>query len=216
MSLDENNILNDNNNQIISIISLSSQEYLILKSLENFYNIPSNYNIFSLIIKSNNYISIRLIDYFITKYSKQNKICYKIIKNNIIDQNYDNNDESTFYVHASYKQQLKLYQKKYFDPFSRGDRIPYFINNNYIITTIGQLNFYRWLISNNIYVYILHNKKDIEREMNIDNKFTKENKKPKNTKKKIKNSKTIINNTNTYQMQNIESKKSTDIIVNFI
>ena len=44
------------------------------------------------------------------------------------------------------KNQLKAYSKKYFDPFGRGDRIPFFSNNTCIITTIGQLNFYKWFI----------------------------------------------------------------------
>ena len=76
------------------------------------------------------------------------KISYKIFENNI---------EQTFNVHTSYKQQLKSYQKKHFDPFSRGCRIPYFINDTCIITTIGQLNFFKWAIENSVIDYIDQN-----------------------------------------------------------
>ena len=103
------------NNKILKLIQISSQESILLKSMENFYQSFNNYEFIN-IIKSNSKISIRLIDYFVTKYSKKNKINYKI-------------DNNIFNVYQSYKQQLKAYQKKHFDPFARGIRIPYFINN---------------------------------------------------------------------------------------
>jgi hypothetical protein len=135
------------NNEVYNNIYFTTQELFILKSFEIFYN-ENNFIIFIKILKSTS-LSIRLIDYFITKYSKNNKI---IIKNN-------------FNIFNSYKQQLKLFQKKYFDPFSRGERIPFFINNNYIITTIGQLNFFKWFIYNNIHNYVINNYLIIEKDM---------------------------------------------------
>ena len=65
-------------------------------------------------------------------------------------------------IHSSYKSQLKAWNKKYFDPFSRGDRIPFFLNGIVIITTIGQLNFFKWFIQNKIYKFIKENYDDIE------------------------------------------------------
>ena len=117
------------NNEILNNIQLTSQEYLILKSFESFYQYNKNIEIFYNIINSPSDISIRLIDYFVTKYSKNNKIIFK-------NQNEQNNEQNTN-LFISYKQQLKIYQKKYFDPFSRGDRIPYFIGDKCIITTIA-------------------------------------------------------------------------------
>jgi hypothetical protein len=128
------------NNKILKLIQISSQESILLKSMENFYQYFNNYEFIN-IIKSNSKISIRLIDYFVTKYSKKNKINYKI-------------DNNIFNVYHSYKQQLKAYQKKHFDPFARGIRIPYFINNECIITTIGQLIFFKWFISKKTFCVI--------------------------------------------------------------
>ena len=68
---------------------------------------------------------------------------------------------------------MKNYQKTYFDPFSRGDRIPFFMNNTCIITTIGQLNFFRWFISKNVYNYLLDIKTTIYNDMNKKNKLDK-------------------------------------------
>ena len=70
-----------------------------------------------------------------------------------------------FIVHSSYKDQLKAYKKKYFDPFGRGERIPFFSNDDCIITTIGQLNFYRWFFTKHIYDYCVENYNTIQNEL---------------------------------------------------
>jgi hypothetical protein len=158
------------NNEVFKNIQITSQENMIIKSLEKFYEDEQNINLFIPILNFESKISIRLIDYFITKYSKNYKTNYKLKENDV---------EQIFNVHTSYKQQLKAFQKKHFDPFSRGDRIPYFIDDNCVITTIGQLNFFKWFISKKIYEYINLNHDLIELDMN---------KKNKNDKKKIKKS----------------------------
>lgn len=159
------------NNEIFKNINISSQENMIIKSFENFY-LDINYNnIFIYLISSKSNISIRLIDHFVTKYAKNHKTNYKLK---------ENNTEQVFNVYTSYKQQLKAYQKKFFDPFSRGERIPFFVNDICVITTIGQLNFYKWFISKKIYDYVLLNQNNIENDMNqktriIGNKSLKKN-----------------------------------------
>jgi hypothetical protein len=161
------------NYEVIKNIQITSQENMIIKSLEKFYEDESYIKLFIPIVNSESKISIRLIDYFVTKYSKNNKINYKLKENNI---------EQSFNVYTSYKQQLKAFQKKHFDPFSRGDRIPYFIGDSCVITTIGQLNFFKWFISKKVYEYVLNNHDLIENDMNKKNKNEK-------TKNKIKESK---------------------------
>ena len=152
------------NQEVIKNIKISSLENTILKSLEKFYEDETNINLFIPIIRTESDISIRLIDHFITKYSKNNKINYKLIENNV---------ETSFNVFSSYKQQLKAFQKRHFDPFSRGDRIPYFMGETCIITTIGQLNFFKWFLSKKIYDYIITNVSSIENDMNKKYKTTK-------------------------------------------
>ena len=73
-----------------------------------------------------------------------------------------------FCVFSNYKGQLKSYHKRNFDPFCRNIRIHfYYDNNNFIITTVGQLNFFKWAIENNILNYIEQNIKEIEEDMNL-------------------------------------------------
>jgi len=198
------------NQEVLKNIQISSQENMILKSLEKFYEDDNNIKLFIPIINSESNISIRLIDHFVTKYSKNNKINFKLKEGEI---------EQQFNVHTSYKQQLKAFQKKHFDPFSRGDRIPYFMNDTCIITTIGQLNFFKWFISKKIYDYIKEHHNIIEMDMNKRNKIDK--RKPKKDirikKKKIYTNiqqiQTSYNNKSTYMSLN-EHKKD-KIVVSF-
>jgi hypothetical protein len=69
---------------------------------------------------------------------------------------------------------LKAYSKKNFDPFCRWDRvsIPYKDGNN-IETTIGQLNFFKWTLENDIIKYIEEHYEVIEEDMNNRNSTSK-------------------------------------------
>ena len=165
------------NNEVLKNIKITSQEHMIIKSMEQFYKEEKNINMFINIINSSSAISIRLIDHFVTKYSKINKVSYKIN---------ENGDKTLFVVFTSYKQQLKAFQKKHFDPFSRGERIPYFMGSTCVITTIGQLNFFRWFISKNIINYVTQEHNNIENDMNRRNVNDSKMKKDKTKKDKTK------------------------------
>ena len=200
---------NSLNDIIITDIKLSLFEINIIKTLNIFYNDYKNIELMKTILLIKSKLSIRLIDYFTTKYSKINKISYNI-------------DTSLFNVFISYKQQLKMYQKKYFDPFSRGSRIPFFFYDSHecnsytsIITTIGQLNFFKWFIEKNIYEYILNNYQNIESSMNLYNKEIKEFKKNtiNNKKKSTTISKNVVINNN--NMKNNNDIINSSIIVSF-
>ena len=175
---------------------------MLLNCIEDFYKNKENAK--KLIELINGEISIRLIDFFITSYSKKNRINYFITNNE--------KDKVIFNVYSSYKSQLKAWNKRYFDPFSRGIRIPYFLNDDCLITTIGQLNFFKWFISNNIYIFIKENISKIELEMNSNKKVYKYNLK----KKKYKSPK-IVNNIkyNSLNLNCTETKKSEKIEVRF-
>jgi hypothetical protein len=184
------------NNKMFLLIQISSQESMLLKSIEKFYSTLKYVNDFISIINSNSKISIRLIDYFVTKYSKKNKINCKISEDNVIN------------IYQSYKQQLKAFQKKNFDPFARGIRIPYFVEDVWIITTIGQLNFFKWFISKNILEYVNKNKDSIEFDMNKNkiNKIDSKNKKLFKLSKK--NNIKLVNNIQQNKVSNDKIKSN--------
>jgi len=163
----------DINKEILKTIQISSQENILLSNIEKFYkkNLVNTSEIIN-IMKGQSVISMRLIDYFVTNYSKKYRVNYKIKRNDI---------KENFNVFTSYKSQLKAYNKKYFDPFSRGNRIPLFFKDDCIITTIGQLNFFRWFYINKVHVFIESNLSKIENDL-LENK---NNLKKRKKKKKI-------------------------------
>lgn len=193
------------NQEILKNIQISSQENMLIRSLEKFYMKIENIHLILPIINGESNISMRLIDYFVTNYSKKYRVTYNLI---------ENNNNSTFNVYSSYKSQLKAYNKKYFDPFSRGNRIPFFFPDDCIITTIGQLNFFKWFISKKIYDYVNLNLEKIESDLNSSKNNSK---KVKKKKKKVKSSvlkyNEIIYNNNNINLN--EPKKKVDITVTF-
>ena len=66
----------------------------------------------------------------------------------------------------SYRNQLKAYSKEKFDPFRRNEHIMFYYDvEKSIETTHAQLNFFRWVLQNDILEYIQDNLSDIESDM---------------------------------------------------
>lgn len=146
----------------MSLTSFTTQNDLVMIVLKKYYceNEYKNLKQILPIINGHDSISLRLIDWFVTNYSKKNFTSYLV-------------DAKRFVVHTEYKLKLRSYKKKRFDPFCRWDRIilPY-EDDNYIQTTIGQLNFFKWATENNIVDFIKENREEIENDMNQRNKNT--------------------------------------------
>ena len=124
-------------------------------------------------------ISLRIIDWFVTNYSKKYDTTYDI---NILNDKRileDGKYLQQFNVFRSYKSQLKSFSKRNFDPFCRRNRIDYTIKDGNkdikINTTIGQLNFLRWAIDNLVIEYILKYYDIIEDDMNTSIKNIRKN-----------------------------------------
>lgn len=148
---------------------------LLLVSLASFYKDKSYQNIVKPIIEGEARISLRLVDWFVTNYSKKHATI--IVK--------DTDDHTIhFNVYLSYRSQLKAYSKHLFDPFRRRDRILFYFDKEVSVeTTIGQLNFFKWLIQNEIISYIDDNMELIESDML---KTQKENSLKRNDEENIK------------------------------
>ena len=141
---------------------------VLLNSLSNFYNETNNRDKLLEVINNTNNISLRIIDWFVTNYSKKFNIKYFIGNVNNVNVIQLNENAKQFNIYYSYKSQLKSYSKKRFDPFCRRDRIEFTLNNGEkIITTVGQLNFFKWAINNCIIDYIYAHYKEIEADMNL-------------------------------------------------
>ena len=153
--------------------SYSTQNSLLLKNLLDFYNKDNNLNVMLNIINGESSISLRIVDWFVTNYAKQ-KFTVFDLKNG-----------ERFKVYNDYKLKLKAYSKKRFDPFCRWDRItiPY-QKDSVMETTIGQLNFFRWMLENNILAYIKENIQSINQDMYKRNSTSKKKIKTQNKTRK--------------------------------
>jgi hypothetical protein len=154
----------------------TTQNDLLLKNLMTFYktdDLNGNYNPINnldkmlKLITGESKISLRIVDWFATNYSKKYYTLY------VIEASADNVTRR-FKVYDDYKLKLKAYSKKRFDPFCRWDRIsiPY-TNGKFIETTIGQLNFFKWALENKVIDYIEQNYIEIEKDMNNRNSTSK-------------------------------------------
>jgi hypothetical protein len=185
---------------------LTGKQYLLLIPLTRFFCQTENIDKLKNILDGNSKLSLRLVDWFVTNYSKKNLVMYNLKKmkrnallnkekkqekENEIDNanNAEIKDDCSdadsgveleeqeyfsdyFNVFSDYRGQLKSLNKKNFDPFCRRERIKFFYgksDDDYIITTVGQLNFFKWSIENYILEHIETNMKVIEDDMN---KFT--------------------------------------------
>ena len=146
----------------------TTQNELLLKNLLTYYDNEENLNKMLNIINGESRISLRIVDWFVTNYAKKNFTVFNILKNN---------NTVRFKVYFDYKLKLKAYSKKRFDPFCRWERItiPY-KNGSVIQTTIGQLNFFKWAIENDVIKFIEDNYINIENDMNSRNSNSKKNK----------------------------------------
>ena len=169
--------------------TLNINECLLLSKVKKYYDANDNISELIPILNGTSNISLRIIDWFVTNYSKKNNIFYKL------------KDVTQFTVYQSYKSQLKAFSKKRFDPFCRRDRISYTHKEHKLNTTVGQLNFFKWALENKIINYIKDNLNTIEIDMYISCK----NNKAKNTSgERKKRQELSVSATKTINKKNIK------------
>ena len=170
------NIITDEDLSITSSTSTSSStinkinEYMDI--IDTFYNKLTDDMIYKIIdiINRKSKISLRLIEWFVSKYTQNHII--EIYDINGLPMN----------IYNSYHIKTKIYEKKYFDLFRRVNVIQYKFKNKddmIIDTTISQLNFFKWLIENNIYYYIENNIDELIEIMSYNNALERDNRKRK-------------------------------------
>lgn len=153
--------------------NFTSKEKLYYKMIDKFFKeLPkASINEMLDIIDGRSKISLRLLDWFVTRYANKFKVTYNL------------ENKERFNVHISYKAQLKSYKKRYFDPFRRRKKFLYTYdkeNQKNFCTTIGQLNFFRWAFSNKVVKYVDNNYEQILKSMINSNKEDKDKKEDKN------------------------------------
>ena len=148
---------------------LGKQE-LLLQSLYKFYNKENMSKIIPILNQDSN-VSLRILDWLVTNYAKKHNIVYQLpahrhamaaaasLETKPISRNFN--------IYINYKTQLKAYSKKQFDPFCRRERIVFKPGEKDMafVTTIGQLNFFRWTLQNKVLDYANEHLVHIEEDM---------------------------------------------------
>jgi hypothetical protein len=177
---------------------------LLLRSLRAFFNEPSNANAFLDVLQARNGIpSLRFFDWLVTSFDKHRTVFHSIDSKGV---------RRVMNLSTSYRSQLKSFNKRRFDPFSRRDRIVFPVRDtravpsapssvvrdgvetrkirggqsrglhkpreaeltepvgddevvHQLVTTVGQINFFRWCITNDVLAYARQHKDDIDSDM---------------------------------------------------
>lgn len=140
------------------------REQRVMRPLLEFFSHSANFKQFLdvVVFKTRN-LPLRLLDWFVTNYSKKNDVCYNIKR--------PNGTLETFRVFRSYRAQLKGSKKKEFDPFCRGETItleyesPVDGEKVAFETAICQLKFFKWAIENLVLDYVETNYNNIYEDM---------------------------------------------------
>ena len=118
--------------------TIASKDDMVLRRLSTFYSDPAILARIRPILAGESKISLRLLDWLVTNYAKKHNIAYLTP---------DNRDVN---VYLRYKANLRAYSKKMFDPFCRHKKITFLGLN----TTVGQLNFFHWVLEDRVLEYL--------------------------------------------------------------
>lgn len=133
---------------------IESKEDVLFRTLQKYYsNNQDALKTLTDMLRGRAGLSLRTLDWLVTNYSKKNNVTYQ-------------HGQKVVNVYMEYKGCLKAYSKRLFDPFQRRNRITIVDSDgNQLQSTIGQLNFFRFAISNGIIEYALDHLQVIEQDM---------------------------------------------------
>jgi hypothetical protein len=131
-----------------------SKHDVLLDSLKKFYDDSEHLRSLTRVLRNESGISLRILDWLVTNYSKKHNICY-VLPNGV-----------PFNMFLAYKAQLKAYSKQLFDPFARRKRLEIPDGQGgALASTCGQLNFFRWALGYGVVDYGIAHAREIEQDM---------------------------------------------------
>lgn len=155
----------------------------ILVEVTQYFNL-SKFMLILPIIMCEDIMTMSAINYTVTNYTKD-------------FSSYIMKDGKALYIHKSYKRKLNKDGKDLFDPFCRETKFPYYYDDDkYVVTTVGQLNFYKWALDIGLLDFIRENFDDIILHM----------------KRKAKKSKNLKNSSTSAKTASVETSETSDTI----
>lgn len=104
------------------------------------------------IIQRKSGYSLRIIDWMMTNFCKRFPVTV-IYGGTPLD------------VYNDYKRHLTVFNKRFYDPFARRQKIPINVMDEVLMTTVGQLNFFKWFLDRELYNTITLYLEPIEHDM---------------------------------------------------
>ena len=140
--------------------SIENKQELLMNRLREFFNDQDNFDVLEGLLEHSTPISLRLLDWVVTNYSKKNSVYLRVERNGIVE---------TVNLFLDYKAHLKSFSKRSFDPFCRRERIIVTFEmdrkKRKFMTTPAQLNFYKWCIQAGVTQYCKDNLELLENDM---------------------------------------------------
>lgn len=115
-------------------------------------------------------LSLRALDWLVTNYSKKKPVVYNVTPPSC--------PEVVVNMYRSYKTWLWNHKRKNFDPFRRGQRIFFTVDDKTYESTVGQLNFFFWASRYGVLDYAQRHIRDIEKDQALSTRHPQETKKP--------------------------------------
>lgn len=137
---------------------IATKHDVLLRSLREYYTRnPREAIQLYCVVSYKSSVSLRILDWLVTNYAKSHNTVYAV-------------RGKPFNVYLNYKASLKAFSKRAFDPFARRDRLTlcgiHPLNSNEpLVTTVAQLNFFRWCFGNGVLAYALDHEDAITRDM---------------------------------------------------
>lgn len=133
---------------------LSNSDEVLLDSVLEWYNQDfARVEAFLSIVKRKNGMSLRVIDWLVTNYSKTRSV---VLETGGVPRD----------LNRDYQKNLSAYNKRNMDPFARKNKISVIITGKEArSSTVGQLNFFRWFLKNGVNRFLKENKGLVEDHM---------------------------------------------------
>lgn len=184
------------------VVRRSKQDENLMRKIDAFFSKPEHMGKLLPFLHETSKISLRLIEWFVSVYSMKNTVDYFI-------------DEEYFNVYLDYHAEMDVHRKQRFDPFARkwrkhkGKRVYYGIHfyyteDDFVVTTVAQLNFFKWFISKRVLNYMVENRVELHEEML---RFTREKKRRKRERERAEALATVSGTSTKHQQLSPFSKR---------
>lgn len=130
---------------------LHQRQLIRLNELHAFFTKEKRDELLIPIVRSQTDVSLRALDWFVVNFAKRRKVVCS------------GHDDSVF---TSYKNWLRHFRRRDFDPFRRRQRIKFQVGKfDWEETTVGQLNFLKWCETYDVISQARQNLEEVEGDM---------------------------------------------------